>query len=165
MSMSARIPSQRNRLAPRCGAGALRPLLLAALLPLAACSADGPRVQIADATYTVEIADDPDEQRQGLMFRDTMPRDHGMLFIFDQERQRSFWMKNTRIPLDIIYFDAERRLVSVAENARPCRTRRCPGYPSEGPAQYVLELNAGEADRLGLERGDPFQLRGLPQRP
>jgi len=119
-------------------------------------------VEIAGAIYSVEIADQPDEQRQGLMFRDSMPRDHGMLFIFDREQPRSFWMKNTRIPLDIIYFDAERRLVSVAENARPCRTARCPSYPSAGPAQYVLELNAGEAGRLGLEPGDRFRLRMAP---
>ena len=150
-----------SRRCPR--AGGVRLFWLAAWLPLAACSADGPRVSIAGATYSVEIADEPDEQRQGLMFRDEMPRDHGMLFIFDREQPRSFWMKNTRIPLDIIYFDAERRLVSVVENARPCRTAQCPGYPSAGPAQYVLELNAGEAGRLDLEPGDRFELSGRRQ--
>jgi len=63
-------------------------------------------------------------------------------------------MRNTRIPLDIFYFDAELRLVSVARNARPCRTPQCPPYPSEGPAKYVLELNAGKADELGVRKGD-----------
>ena len=71
---------------------------------------------------------------------------------------RGFWMKNTRIPLDILYFDAELKLVSVSENARPCRTQRCPGYLSAGPAKYVLELNAGKAAELGVQAGDVLEL-------
>ena len=92
------------------------------------------------------------------MFREQLPDDHGMLFLFPQESYRSFWMKNTRIPLDIFYFAAELRLVSVARNARPCRTRQCPRYPSEGPAKYVLELNAGKADELAVRAGDRLVL-------
>lgn len=92
------------------------------------------------------------------MFRDSMPRDHGMLFIFPNEAMRSFWMKNTRIPLDIIYFDENLRLVSIARGARPCRTQVCPGYRSAGPAKYVLELNAGLADELRLEAGDILEI-------
>ncbi len=88
-----------------------------------------------------------------------MPQDHGMLFIFPNEQMRSFWMKNTRIPLDIFYFDAEYRLVSVVKGAKPCRTVQCPDYPSSGPAKYVLELNAGVADRLGVDVGDRLEVR------
>ncbi|HKX56841.1 MAG TPA: DUF192 domain-containing protein, partial [Xanthomonadales bacterium] len=83
---------------------------------------------------------------------------HGMLFIFPTENWRSFWMKNTRIALDIFYFDDELKLVSVAENASPCRTERCPGYPSKGQARYVLELNAGKAQQLGVKPGDVLEL-------
>ena len=92
------------------------------------------------------------------MFRDAMPENHGMLFIFPNEAPRSFWMRNTRIPLDIFYFDAQLLLVSVAENARPCRVERCPVYPSDGAAQYVLELNAGLASELGVQPGDHLAL-------
>jgi len=88
-----------------------------------------------------------------------MAQDHGMLFIFVNEAPRSFWMKNTRIPLDIIYFNSALELVSIAANTRPCRVAQCPGYPSEGPAQYVLELNAGMATELGLAAGDVMVLR------
>ena len=67
-------------------------------------------------------------------------------------------MKNTRIPLDIFYFDQELKLVSVSENTQPCRTQRCPNYPSTGPAKYVLELNAGKAAELGVQAGDILEL-------
>lgn len=134
--------------------------LLAALLAFGctACATGEPWVELRGERFTVEIADDQEEQRRGLMFRDSMERDHGMLFIFPNEAPRGFWMRNTRIPLDILYFDAELRLVSVAANARPCKTERCPSYPSEGPAQYVLELNAGIAGELGVTRGDVLSL-------
>ena len=92
------------------------------------------------------------------MFRDQMDENHGMLFIFSTESSRSFWMKNTRIALDIFYFDAELKLVSVSENTPPCRIQRCPSYPSDGPARYVLELNAGQAAQLGVQRGDLLEL-------
>lgn len=123
-----------------------------------ACMAQGPYVRLNGETFTVEIAETPDKQALGLMFRDTMPRDHGMLFIFRNEARRSFWMKNTRIPLDIFYFDRERRLVNVVKGAKPCRTEQCPSYPSTGPAMYVLELNAGLADELGAAVGDVLEV-------
>ena len=114
-------------------------------------------MRIKGEKFSVEIADTPDKQQLGLMFRESMPRDHGMLFIFSGETMRSFWMKNTRIPLDIMYFDKDLKLVSVAV-AKPCRTPRCPTYASEGPAQYVLELNAGKAAELGVRPGDELKL-------
>jgi uncharacterized membrane protein (UPF0127 family) len=128
--------------------------LLILLLFCSACTTANPWVEIKGRHFEVEIADTLEQQAQGLMFRDTMPADHGMLFIFPSEAPRSFWMRNTRIPLDIFYFDAQFSLVSVAENARPCRASSCPGYPSEGAAQYVLELNAGLASELGVRPGD-----------
>lgn len=67
-------------------------------------------------------------------------------------------MKNTRIPLDIFYFDADLRLVSVAKNSQPCRVQNCPSYPSSGPAKYVLELNAGKAALLQVKQGDLLEL-------
>ena len=109
--------------------------------------------------FSVELAETSEKQALGLMFREELADDHGMFFIFSHENIRRFWMKNCRIPLDIFYFDADLKLVSVAENARPCKTRNCPTYPSEGPAKYVLELNAGKAAELGVLPGDRLELR------
>ena len=133
-------------------------LASSALLVCTSCAAGTPWVELKGQPFTVEIADSPDEQALGLMFRDQLADDHGMLFIFPREARRSFWMKNTRIPLDIMYFDANLTLVSMSQNTPPCRVRLCPSYPSEGPAQYVLELNAGKAAELGVARGDRLVL-------
>lgn len=132
--------------------------LTTALLACAACSASQPWVELKGQKFIVEIADEPDEWALGLMFRDELADDHGMLFIYPRETTLSFWMKNTRIPLDIMYFDADLALVSVSENTPPCRVRQCPAYPSEGPAKYVLELNGGKAAELGVAPGDRLVL-------
>ena len=137
----------------------MRYLLLAVTtLVCSACMAAEPFVELKGQRFTVELAETREKQALGLMFRDSLPDDHGMLFIFPAEGMRSFWMKNTRIPLDIFYFDEELKLVSVSENANPCRTQRCPGYPSAGPAKYVLELNSGKAAELDVRAGDVLVL-------
>lgn len=128
------------------------------MLVCVACMADGPYVELKGKRFTVEVADTQEKQALGLMFRETMPDDHGMIFLFPVEGMRSFWMKNTKIPLDIFYFDEDLALVSVSENTPPCRAPRCPGYPSTGPAKYVLELNAGKAAELGVQPGDKLKL-------
>ena len=129
--------------------------LVATSLLLAGCaSASGPWVELGGQRYSIEIADDDAERARGLMFRDDMAADHGMLFIHDSEAPQSYWMKNTRIPLDILYFDDNRRLVSQQRDVPPCSLGdQCPPYPSDAPARYVLELNAGQAARLKLETG------------
>ena len=133
--------------------------ILATSLLLAGCaSASGPWVELSGQRYTVEIADDDAERAQGLMFRDAMDADRAMLFIHEREEPQSYWMKNTKIPLDILYFDGQRRLVSMQRDVPPCSLGdQCPPYPSEAPALYVLELNAGEAARLKLAPGAELQ--------
>lgn len=137
--------------------------LVAAAIALAVsvtgCACDGgPWVELRGQRICVEIADDDAERARGLMFRDALGTGQGMLFVFPDEQPRSFWMMNTRIPLDILYFDASRRLVSASRRTPPCRsTTRCPSYPSEGPARYVLELDAGQASALGVQRGDEIR--------
>jgi len=133
-------------------------LLAITAFSCAACDTGGHYVELKGQQFSVEIADTREKQALGLMYRDSLPEDHGMLFIFRNDAPRNFWMKNTRIPLDIMYFSSRLELVSVAKNARPCRVERCPVYPSEGPARYVLELNAGMASRLGLVAGDSMVL-------
>ena len=124
---------------------------------------DRPMVEINGNRFAVEIADTPDSRERGLMFRQEMPAGSGMLFIFDDEDVRTFWMKNTYIALDILYFDAEKRLVSAQLDVPPCGEQiRCPFYPSAGPARYVLELSAGQSKNLGLKPGDILVMEGVP---
>jgi uncharacterized membrane protein (UPF0127 family) len=134
-------------------------LCLASILP-ASC-ASGSWVELGGQRYQVEIADTDAERARGLMFRDELAAGHGMLFIHDEQAPQAYWMKNTRIPLDILYFDNDHRLVSQQRNVPPCSAGdACPPYPSDAPARYVLELNAGDAARLGLQDG--AQLRFGP---
>jgi len=133
-------------------------LCLLLLTACTACASGGPSVELGGKTFTVEIADTQEKQALGLMFRDSMPADEGMIFLFPNEAPRSFWMKNTRISLDIMYFDKQLKMVSISANTPPCRVSRCPSYPSAGPAMFVLELNAGIAASLGVGVGDQLTL-------
>ena len=123
------------------------------MLALAGC-ASGSWVELGGQRYAVEVADNDAERARGLMFRDSLAARDGMLFIHEREEPQAYWMKNTRIALDILYFDNARRLVTQQRGVPPCTLGNgCPPYPSNAPARYVLELNAGEAARLGLVDG------------
>jgi len=102
------------------------------------------------ARFAVEVADSPDEQRQGLMFREHLPKSAGMLFVYDRPKRASFWMKNTLIPLDIIFADASGTVTKVHAMAKPTDTTSLPGGKA---VQFVLEINGGLAARLGIEPG------------
>lgn len=99
----------------------------------------------------IEIADDDYQTQTGLMYRKSMAQHQGMLFIFPDIDYRSFYMKNTEIPLDIIYISEAKTIVSIQKNAQPMDET---SLPSEGPAKYVLEVNAGLSDEWNLEKGD-----------
>ena len=135
----------------------MRTFALALLVVSSLCScasAREPWVELAGQRYAIEIADDDAERARGLMYRDAMDAGRGMLFIHDAEEPQAYWMKNTKIALDILYFDNGRKLVSQQRDVPPCSLGdRCPSYPSNAPARYVLELNAGEAARLKLQDG------------
>lgn len=134
--------------------------IAAALLLSSGCaSAEAPWVELAGRRYQVEIADDDAERARGLMFRDAMAGNRGMLFVHEHEEPQAYWMKNTRIALDILYFDTALRLVSQQRDVPPCTLgNRCPAYPSAAPARYVLELNAGQAAELDLRDGAQLRL-------
>lgn len=134
---------------------ALIPLLL---LACAGNGASGETVVLKGQRFKVEIVDTPEEQARGLMFREELDADAGMLFVYAAPEQQAFWMKNTRIPLDILFFDGAARYLGVQANVPICRADPCPAYPGPAPARYVLELNAGRAASLGLEVGDPLEL-------
>ena len=132
---------------------------------LAGCaSADRAWVELAGHRYAVEVADDDAERARGLMFRDSMAIDHGMLFIHDRQEPQSYWMKNTHIPLDILFFDNAHKLVAQQRDVPPCTLGdACPPYPSNAPARYVLELNAGQAAQLKLQDGTDLKFsRSIP---
>lgn len=118
-------------------------------LPLANVEINGQRIQ-------VELALTPKTQAYGLMNRFILPENQGMLFVFGKVQPLSFWMKNTKIPLDILYFDENGVLVDFVE-AEPCTVDPCKSYPSKFPGQYVLEIGKGERKRLGIEVGDQLK--------
>jgi len=97
-----------------------------------------------NVVFTVEIADNTDSRRTGLMCRETLKDDKGMLFIFDDSQIRSFWMKNTLIPLDIIFIDENFNIINIYHNTTPLLENIF--YTSDSPAKYVLELNGGVAE-------------------
>lgn len=125
------------------------------MLLLGGCASAGAHwVELAGTRYQVELARDDASRARGLMFRDRLEDGHGMLFIHELQEPQAYWMKNTRIPLDILYFDNQRRLVSQQRDVPPCSAgNACPPYPSIKPARYVLELNAGQAAQLQLQDG------------
>jgi hypothetical protein len=102
-------------------------------------------------TLDIELADDDYETQTGLMYRNKLGINQGMLFVFPNEQIRSFYMKNTKIPLDIIYINEAQEIVSFQKNAKPFNET---SLPSEAPAKYVLEINAGLSDEWELEVGD-----------
>ena len=103
-----------------------------------------------------EIADDGPERRRGLMERTALAEDAGMLFVFGRERQLSFWMRNTLIPLSIAYIDAEGRIVDIVDMEPLDET----SHLSAEPSKYALEVNQGFFDERGVEVGDTVE--GLP---
>lgn len=103
----------------------------------------------------IEIADTEEERTQGLMDRESL--EGGMLFIFEEENYLNFWMKNTLIPLDIIFLDKNYKILNI-QNAVPCKEEPCELYPSAGKAKYVLEVNAGFAQEENLIVGEKLVL-------
>lgn len=142
--------------------------VFSAALACAACAAapvapsTAPSVTLQDHRFTVEVANTPTEQAHGLMDRTAMAADHGMLFVFQDSEPRTFWMKDTLIPLDILFFDDAHRLVTILKDVPPCKADPCPVYPSGKPARYVLELNAGTATRIDAHTGDVLGVSDLP---
>jgi uncharacterized membrane protein (UPF0127 family) len=117
------------------------------------------RVEILDehdvlvTSFKVELAQTEKERLKGLMGRENLPADQGMLFIYNRQQPLSFWMKDTLISLDIIYLSQEKKIIKVIARALPCKQITCPGYPSMEPAMYVLEINGGLSEKLMIKEG------------
>jgi len=105
-------------------------------------------------TVIAELAVTDHERARGLMFREKINPDQGMLFIFESEGRHSFWMKNTLISLDILWLNRDQQIVHIEEHVPPCREDPCPSYASKIPAMYVLELKAGSVKDNDLKMYD-----------
>jgi len=145
--------------APRIEASVLAAALL--MLCFAACAGE-PRVEISDArgseaVVSVEIADNAAARELGLMYRQHLGQDAGMLFVFKQPQHLTFWMKNTEIPLDMIFAGADGTVVGIIADAEPFSERQ---LSVTGDSQYVLEVNGGFAQRHGIKPGNKLQFLG-----
>jgi uncharacterized membrane protein (UPF0127 family) len=139
-------------------------LLFVMLGSVSACQAE-PKVAIAtkdgkEIVFQVEIADTPSKREMGLQYRRDLARDRGMIFLFPSESIQSFWMKNTPLPLDMIFINRDRRIVGIVEQTVPFSLDpRSVGAPS----QYVLEINGGLSKRHGIKAGDTVRFEDIPQ--
>jgi uncharacterized membrane protein (UPF0127 family) len=153
-------------------------LLVSILLPsLVACGAAppsvsaptptpvaGPRVVLpSGAVYSVEIARTPEETTQGLMYRESLPDRHGMIFTFTDGGVHQFWMKNTMIPLDIIWIETGGKVIFVSANTPPCKADPCPTFGPGTPAPIVLEIAGGLAAKEGVTPGATIRLFDLEE--
>jgi len=125
----------------------------------------GPLATLKDALFNLELAVSSPEKAKGLGFRDSLPEDTGMLFVYTSESNRAFWMKGMEFSIDIIWLSKDGTILDISKEAAPQ-----PGvadsdlklYRPRDPAQYVLEVNAGLSDRYGFQRDDHFAFHGMP---
>jgi uncharacterized membrane protein (UPF0127 family) len=126
--------------------------------------AAGPRVVLpSGAVYSVELARTPEEQAQGLMFRESLSPRTGMLFLFSDAAPHQFWMKNTMIPLDIVWLDASGRVLFVSADTPPCRADPCPNYGPLTLAPTVLEIAGGLAAKEKVTVGSRISFEEVPK--
>ena len=111
-------------------------------------------LHIGEVKFTVEIADTHEKQLRGLMYRKSIPDDYGMLFVYNDEQIRGFWMKNTLVHLDLIFLDKNKQVVDIILNIPPCEADPCETYASDNKAQYVIELRGNRAKELNIKVGD-----------
>ena len=122
-------------------------------------NSDANKVCFDKDCFKVEVVSSQDELTNGLMFRESLNKNSGMLFVFPEENFYSFWMKDTLIPLDIIWINSDKEIVFIKHNAQPCLENDCENFTSNEKALYVLEINSGIAEEIGLKVGDKADFR------
>ncbi len=120
------------------------------------------QVNLGGRQYLLEVASTPQQAETGLMYRTSLPANGGMLFRFQETRPVAFWMKNTLIPLDMVFIQAG-KVVHIAHQAQPCKQEPCPVYPSQQPVDMVIELPGGTARKHHIQTGTTVRLRPLAQ--
>ncbi len=118
------------------------------------------KTKIAGTTIRLEVAQTPEQQSLGLMFRESLADDRGMLFPFESERLASFWMKNVSISLDMLFLNGD-RVVGIAASVPPCTAEPCPIYGPNALVNQVIELRGGRAQELGVKPGDTIIIESL----
>lgn len=122
----------------------------------------GPRVQMpSGAVYSVELALTPEDQAFGLMFRESLPERTGMLFLFSETAPHRFWMKNTMIPLDMIWMDEAGKVLFISADTPPCKADPCQNYGPDVPVRTVLEIAGGKAEKEGVRVGFKLKIEGV----
>jgi uncharacterized membrane protein (UPF0127 family) len=106
-----------------------------------------------EAKFIVEISDTPQKRARGLMGRKFIPKDYGMLFLFEEEGPQAFWMKNTLVELDIIFLDRYKHILKIFSNVSPCRAEPCESYVCRDAVKYVLEIRGGRSAELEIKIG------------
>lgn len=130
--------------------------------PPKAAEAPHPSVSLpSGAVYTVEVARTPEEQAQGLMFRESLPERSGMIFLFSDREVHRFWMKNTMIPLDMVWMDEGGKVLFISAQTPPCRADPCPSYGPDSPAAMVLEIAGGKAAQEKIVVGSVLHFRDV----
>jgi uncharacterized membrane protein (UPF0127 family) len=126
----------------------------------------GPRAVLpSGSVYRLELARTPEEQAQGLMFRESLPPNTGMLFVFAAPGMHAFWMKNTMIPLDMIWMDEAGRVLFVSADTPPCKADPCPNYGPDAPAARVLEIAGGLAKKEKVAVGSVIRFEDVNRKP
>ena len=133
-------------------------IFLIPLLFLLGCASEK-QVCFESNCFEVETSDNPLERTQGLMFRSSLDENKGMLFIFPESGLYSFWMKNTLIPLDIIWINKNLEVVDIKSDAQPCTTENCNSYSPSSEALYVLEINANLTNKYNINVRDKIELK------
>ena len=113
------------------------------------------------AVYRLELARTPEEQQQGLMFRESLPDRTGMLFLFSDGAAHPFWMKNTMIPLDMVWLDKDGKVLFISADTPPCKADPCPSFGPRTPATNVLEIAGGMASKEKIEVGSVLKFVDL----
>lgn len=118
-----------------------------------------PQVCIKQICFQVEVAQTQEEREIGLMYRKNLGQNKGMLFIFPKEGIYSFWMKNTLIPLDIIWIDLDNKIIEISKNIKPCKNQDCELITPEKEVLYVLEINSGLSDKFNFSVGEKVEIK------
>ncbi|HEY8549779.1 MAG TPA: DUF192 domain-containing protein [Vicinamibacterales bacterium] len=147
--------------------GVIGPVAAGMLLIASTAGAQYATARRAEATFpdgtriSLEVAQTEEERQRGLMHRTSLPQDAGMIFIFERPGLYPFWMKNTLIPLDLLWTDPSGRITWIAEHLPPCKADPCPQYAPQAEATYVIEVNAGFVKKHGVKVGQTVKLSGL----
>ena len=117
------------------------------------------KINLGGKEVYVEIADTDESRETGLMYRNFLPENQGMLFVFNSEDYHTFWMRNTYIPLDIIWIDQSSKIVDIKTNFKPCTMPNCEAYKPVKKAMYVVEVNSGWVEKNNIKIGDTASLK------